>query len=103
MTSPFSRGLLDGLPSLLDERGLEAVRISDEALEIGLKVQQHELGIQFEAERVAEGGFDGEATKIVGCAPETPQHGRVGSVDPRSPRFFLSHRTRGSRARIVTS
>jgi hypothetical protein len=79
MTTPFSGGLLDRSPSLLDEGALESIRVPDEAFEIRLQMQQYELCIKLEAEGVAKGGFDGKAAQIVRGAPQAPQHGGVGA------------------------
>jgi hypothetical protein len=61
------------LPTLGLERRVDAIGEGDELIEIGLKVQQHELRVQLETEGVAEGCFEGEAAKIVGCTVQAPQ------------------------------
>ena len=74
------------LPALRDQRGFDAVGIRDEVLETRLEVQQHEFGVEFEAQRVAEGRFDREPAQIVGRAAELPQHDRArGARDAGRP------------------
>jgi hypothetical protein len=56
---------------------VDAIGEGDELFEIGLEVQQYELGVELEAEGVAEGGFEREATEIVGRAVQAPELDRA--------------------------
>jgi hypothetical protein len=77
MDTPFVGMRLDGLPTLFAERGLKAISVGDDTFETRSQMQQDELGIQFERERITERRFNGEAAKIVGRAAESPELERI--------------------------
>jgi hypothetical protein len=77
MSTPCCGWLLERLPALGLERRLDAIGEGNELLEIGLKVQQHELAVQLETEGVAEGCFEGEAAEIVRRAVQAPELDRA--------------------------
>jgi hypothetical protein len=68
------------LPALSLEGRVDAIGEGDELFETGLEVQQHELGVELEAEGVAERCFEGEAAEIVGSAVQAPQFDRAAEV-----------------------
>jgi hypothetical protein len=73
MTTPFGGRGIDHLPALCDECRLDAIGIGDEALQTGLEMQQDQLGVELETERVAEGRLEREAAKIVRRAAKAPE------------------------------
>ena len=83
MESPFFHSLVNDLPPLRDQRRLNPIGIRDEALQRRLEVQQHELRIEFERQRVAEGRFDREAVQIVRRTAESPQRDGLDSQPMR--------------------
>jgi hypothetical protein len=77
MSTPCWRRVVERLPALSLECRVNPIGEGDELFEIGLEVQQHELGVELEAEGVAEGCFEGEAAKIVGRAMQAPKLDRA--------------------------
>jgi hypothetical protein len=74
MTAPSDGTVFNDVPPLAHERRLDAVGIFDEAFQTGLEEQQHELGVELEAQRVPERGLDRETAQIIGVATELPEH-----------------------------
>ncbi len=52
-------------PSAQTEGGLNAVGVRDHRFEGRLQMQEHELGVELEAERVAERRFKREPAQVV--------------------------------------
>jgi hypothetical protein len=77
MSTPCCGWLLERLPALGLQRRADAIGVGDELFEIGLEVQQDELGVELETEGVAEGCLEGEAAEVVGLAVQAPQLDRA--------------------------
>ena len=69
--------MIDAVPPLREQRGLDAIGVGDQHLETGLEVQQHEFGIEFESEGVAEGGSDREPAQVIGRAADSSEFKRT--------------------------
>ena len=68
------------MPALSLQRRVDAIGEGDELFEIGLEVQQHELGVELQAEGVAEGGLEGKGAQCVGRTVQAPELDRAAEV-----------------------
>jgi len=59
---------------------VDAIGEGDELFEIGWEVQEHELGVELEAEGVPEGGFERQNAQIDRRAVQAPELDRTAEM-----------------------